>query len=398
MATSAFSPDSPYTRDLPLHPSDFRKLSFDIFAKKEIHQGKTPLMKKVRLVLFGTGRQGNVHLENILASPRIVLKYIVEDDETKWGKVREKWGLDEETGPTFLKAGNAGTALGDPEVDAVMVVTPTPTHQAIILSALQAGKHVFCEKPMAQTTEGVEQCFRAAEESGKTLFCAFNRRFDPSFRDAYNKVRKGEIGRVQQVQSISRDSPLPPISYLRTSGGMFHDCCIHDIDLLTWVIGEFPSEVWVNAGAMFPEIAAIGDVDNVVINFRFPSGALGIVNCCRYAAFGHDQRLEVFGRDGMVSVGNERPTSTVVHKWDGGVSCPPFQTTPSRYPQAYKEELGHFLDVVQGFVECQVTGAMVAGVQKICDACVESVKTGKPVKLCWEKAEIPAAYKADGTQ
>lgn len=90
------------------------------------------------MVLFGTGRQGNVHLENILASPRVVLKYIVEDDEAKWGKVRDKWGLDEEKGPTFLKAGNAGKALGDAEVDAVMVVTPTPTHQAIILSALQA--------------------------------------------------------------------------------------------------------------------------------------------------------------------------------------------------------------------------------------------------------------------
>ena len=89
-------------------------------------------------MLFGTGRQGNVHLENVLASPRIVLKYIVEDDEAKWGQVREKWGLDDETGPTFLKASNAGTALGDSGVDAVMVVTPTPTHQAIILSALQA--------------------------------------------------------------------------------------------------------------------------------------------------------------------------------------------------------------------------------------------------------------------
>ena len=90
------------------------------------------------MVLFGTGRQGNVHLENVLASPRVVLKYIVEDDEGKWGQVHEKWGLDDETGPTFLKASNAGTALCDSGVDAVMVVTPTPTHQAIILSALQA--------------------------------------------------------------------------------------------------------------------------------------------------------------------------------------------------------------------------------------------------------------------
>merc|ERR1711936_32722 len=387
MATARFSPVSPYKKDLPLHPSDFKKLSFDIFAPKDLYAGKTPLMKRVGLVLFGTGRQGNVHLENIIGNPRLELRYIVEEDISKWEKVKEKWNLSGDT--HFIKANQAEEALSDPSVHACMVVTPMATHQQLILQGLKAGKHVFCEKPMAETTEDVRECYEVAKSVGKSLFCAFNRRFDSSFRDAYNKVRAGEIGQVQQIQVMSRDSPLPPIAYLATSGGIFHDCSIHDIDILTWILGEFPSEVWVNGNAMFPEIQEIGDLDNVIINLKFPSGTIGTISNCRYAAFGHDQRLEVYGRDGLLSVGNDRPNRNTVSKWNGSLTTPILQTTPSRYPEAYKAELDHFLDIVQGYDKPIVTGEMTAGVQKICDACKESAKTGEKVILTWSDSQIP---------
>jgi len=390
MATAKLSSESPYEQDLPLHPSDFKKLSFDIFAPKEIYVGKTPLMKRVGLILFGTGRQGNVHLENIIGNPRACLKYIVEENQNIWQKVKDKWSIGDDV--EFLTASNANKALSDPETHACLIVTPMATHQNLILQALAAKKHVFCEKPMAETTEGVKMCYETADSVDKTLFCAFNRRFDASFKDAFEKVRSGELGQIQQIQMISRDSPLPPISYLKTSGGIFHDCSIHDIDIVTWILGEFPTEVWVNAVAMFPEIGEIGDVDNVVINFKFPSGTLGVINNCRYAAFGHDQRLEVFGREGVLNMDNDRPNRNTIAKWGGSLATPIIQTTPSRYPDAYKAELNHFLDVVQGYDKPIVTGQMTAGVQKICDACRESWQTGKKVILSWEDSEMPADY------
>jgi len=347
-------------------------------------------MKTVGLVLFGTGRQGNVHLENIIGNPRVHLKYIIEENDAIWEKVKEKWNLGDQI--TFLKAARAEQALGDPAIHACMVVTPMATHQKIIMQGLRAGKHVFCEKPMAETTEGVRLCYETAKSVGKTLFCAFNRRFDSSFRDAFERIRSGELGQIQQMQLFSRDSPLPPVAYLKTSGGLFHDCSIHDIDIMTWILGEFPTEVMVNGNAMFPEIRALGDCDNALINFKFPSGTLGMISNCRYSAFGHDQRMEVYGREGMLSMANDRPNKNTVSKWNGSLTTPIMQTTPSRYPDAYKAELSHFLDIVQGYTTPLVTQEMTCGVQKICDACKESWDTGEKVVMSWGDKEIPGDY------
>ena len=173
-----------------------------------------------------------------------------------------------------------------------MVATPTFTHEEFVCGALAKGKAVFSEKPLAETEEGTAKCYNLAKEKGAILFCAFNRRFDPSFASTYNRVRKGrlhiklcklshlssiltgELGHIHVAKTTSRDSPLPSIGYLKISGGIFHDCAVHDIDLITWIMGELPVEVYSNSNARIPEIKALNDFDNVSINMKFKSGML----------------------------------------------------------------------------------------------------------------------------
>lgn len=128
-------------------------------------------------------------------------------------------------------------------MDTVVVASPTYTHEEIVTKALAAKKAVFCEKPVAEDRKNTEKCFDAARKAGRPLFTAFNRRFDPSYNAVRDRIRKGEIGHVHMIKIVSRDSPMPTIEYLRDSGGIFHDCMVHDIDMVTWVLGEYPVQV-----------------------------------------------------------------------------------------------------------------------------------------------------------
>lgn len=386
MTDNKFSMASPYVSAPPLHLSDHVQAEYEALVCGSM-EAKKP---RVGVMLCGTGRQGLVHLSNLLASPRVDLKYIVEADTKRWAGVRDQWSLSASV--RFLQPKDLDQGLQDQSVQAVLVVTPTPTHKAIVLQSLAAGKDVFCEKPLAETSEGIRECYERAESGGQNLFCAFQRRFDPTFRDVWARARHGDVGKLQVLRSISRDSPLPPISYLKTSGGVFKDSLSHDIDMITWLAGELPVEVFVNSSNSFPEVAEIGDIDTSVTNLKFPSGALAIIEHCRYSPCGYDQRIEVFGRLGMLQGGNVQPHQAVLFHHSGKEEAPPLQTFMSRYKEAYKVELGHFLDVVQGEVSLEVTGKMVVAVAKVCQAAADSSCSGEKVLLKWKEDEVPEEY------
>jgi len=343
----------------------------------------------VTVAIFGLGRAGSIHLANIKANPRVNLKYIVEANTAIWEKITHQWNLKD---VTFVEPKDAEKVYTDESVQACFICTPTFTHEEFILGSLKGGKAVFGEKPISQDPEGTKRCYAKAEEMGKPLFCAFNRRFDPSFSSVQQKVRQGVLGHVQRVKTVSRDSPLPSMDYLKISGGIFHDCAVHDIDLITWVLGEYPSEVYVAANAMIPEINAINDHDNVAITLKFNSGTIAMIDICRFAAYGYDQRLEVFGHSGMLDVKNDSPNNTEYSTASANVEAPIYYSFPSRHHDGYRRELDHFLDVVQKGETMSVTGRMTSAVSKVADACEESAKSGMPVKLSWEKDEIPEDY------
>ncbi|XP_014486066.1 PREDICTED: inositol 2-dehydrogenase-like [Dinoponera quadriceps] len=385
MATEKFKEASPYVRPKPSPPSEdyvYNRYLTNLALKTD---SRDPVVK---LALFGVGRVGTIHLTSIMCSQRVKLLYIVDDVESNWQKMERYWHLEN---VTFLSSKQSDRVYQDPDVDAVIVASPTFTHENIVGKALKARKAVFCEKPIADNRGNILTCYEMAMRVGRPLFCAFNRRFDPSYSSVRDRVRQGEIGHVHMIKTVARDSPLPSIEYLKTSGGIFHDCLVHDIDVITWVLGEYPDKVVVLADANIPEIKEIGDFDTVAVTLHFPSGTLGTIDLSRNSTFGYDQRLEVFGPKGMVQVDNEQPMHSVRRQYgvEGPTANPIWYSFASRFADGYRRELDHFVDIVLDKAESLVRPKEILAVSKIATACEESAHTGKVVELKWDGGELP---------
>ncbi|XP_069699337.1 myo-inositol 2-dehydrogenase-like [Periplaneta americana] len=384
MATLKFKEPSPYTQERPKAPAtDFVYSRF----LKDVALVSSQL-EVITLALFGVGRAGTIHLSGLAINPRVKILYIVDDFKDKWEAIRRYWRLDD---TQFLCSKDSDKVFQDPKVRAVVVATPTNTHESIVTSALAHSKDIFCEKPVAESIESAERCYAQAKQAGRLLFCGFQRRFDPAFSTIKQRVRAGEVGHVHSIKTCSRDAQLPSIEYLRTSSGIFHDTAVHDIDLVCWILGEYPTQVATQASSLTPEIADINDYDTVVISLQFPSGTLGIIDISRLSSHGYDQRVEVFGPRGMLTSSNEQPMSGIESHigLQGGNTTPIYYSFPSRYKMAYLNEMEHFLDILQGKTEPAILGHETLAVSKIAAACEESVKTNRFVKLQWGPEDIP---------
>lgn len=273
MATAKFKNVSPYVKISERH-HDLSDWKYDNYLKslalgEEGPSSATGKFDQIVLGLFGLGRAGTIHLNNLLANREVKIKYIVDGDTVRCESVQRRLNLSE---VTFLLPEEADRLYHDTEVNAVMVATPTYTHEEYITKSLEAGKAVFTEKPVSEDAQAVDRVYQLAAKMNLPLFCAFNRRFDPSMSDVRHRIQNGQLGQVQQIKLTSRDSPLPSVAYLKISGGIFHDCMVHDIDLMTFILGEYPVQVFTLANALTPEIAQLDDHDNVVSTFKFASG------------------------------------------------------------------------------------------------------------------------------
>jgi len=314
----------------------------------------------VGVALFGLGRAGQIHFSNLLRDVRFDLLYIVDADEPKAIQLVTRHRLQGRTVP--LSADDASAVWRDPRVDAVIVATPTYAHESLIRNALESGKHVFCEKPIATTEEAVVKCYDLAEKVGKVLMCSFNRRFDPANRRLFDAVRAGNIGPVHVIKTCSRDSPFPPMEYLKISGGIFHDCLVHDIDLICWILGCYPISVYSIGHSHVESLRTLGDADTVVTTMKFPNNVLASIDISRNSVYGYDQRVEIFGQDGMLRSENQRPTELEMfgpleESDSGGVRLDKMKYSfPQRYAESYVDALIHFADAVLGRIPaCGVT-------------------------------------------
>ncbi|XP_064630547.1 inositol 2-dehydrogenase-like [Lineus longissimus] len=337
--------------------------------------------RKVGLAIIGMGRAGQIHLKNVIQNWRIRLLWMVDSDRAIAERLAGEYNLE---GVSIATCDEVENVYNDPRVQAVIVSSPTFTHEAYIRGALAAGKAVFSEKPISQDTSGVIQCYDDAKKFGKPLFCSFNRRFDEAFNSIKQQVRKGVLGDMYMVKTCSRDNPVPSMEYLKISGGIFHDCAVHDIDLICWLLGEYPTEVYVAAHAHMKDVAAMNDVDTVAISLTFPSKVIAIIDLCRMGVYGYHQTLEAFGSKGMLTAENQRPTN-LQHSTVEGMSMVPIEYSfPQRHAKGYVKAIDSFLDVLEGKED---VGGMVAtkestvNVSRIAEACEESVKTGQAVKI-----------------
>lgn len=272
--------------------------------------------------------------------------------------------------------------LADPNIDAIFICSPTGTHAEIMKAAARAGKQIFCEKPIALTLDATDDALAVVNDCGVKLQLGFNRRFDANYARVRQAIAGGEIGNPQILHIISRDPAPPPISYVKTSGGIFLDMTIHDWDMARFLSGSEITEVYVQGGVTVdPAIGEAGDIDTHVTLMRFANGMIGTIDNCRQAVYGYDQRVEVLGTKGAIHTENNYPNNSVISGADAIRRDLPLNFFLERYMDSYASEIMAFVDAVINDKPTPVTGhdgrmALLVGL-----AALKSYQEGRPVKM-----------------
>ncbi len=302
--------------------------------------------------LIGAGRIGRIHAANVAHRVRRARLVAVADvDEASAVECAREFGA--------VSAGvDYRAVLDDQSIDAVAVCSSTDTHAEIIEAAADAGKHIFCEKPISLDLSAIDRALAGVEAAGVALQIGFNRRFDANYRRLRDAVVDGEIGDPHILHLISRDPSPPPIEYVRRSGGMFVDMTIHDFDMARFLIGSEVEEVFTAAAVRLdPRIADAGDVDTAVIILRFRNGTIGTIDNSRKAVYGYDQRAEIFGSDGSIRTDNMYPNAAILSGPRSVTRDLPLHFFLERYSESYVEEMRAFVEaVIDGGKVVAVTG------------------------------------------
>jgi scyllo-inositol 2-dehydrogenase (NAD+) len=292
---------------------------------------------KLNVGLIGLGRLGRVYARDL--ATRIPCTRLVAVADVAEGAVDEvKREFDVPLGAT-----DAADVIGSPSVDAVVIVTPTSTHRAIIEAAVASRKAVFCEKPLSISLDAAIATRQAVERSGVFFQMGFQRRFDRGFTAARERLAEGTIGDAVVFKSTSRDPYPPSVEYAdpRSSGGLIIDMGIHDFDMARWFMGEVVAVQAIGGLLAYPELGAVGDIDNAVISLIFASGRLGVIDITRNGIYGYDISLELLGTKGTLRAGYLRDTPlTVMTK--AGVTHDTVPYFMQRFADAYTAQLENF--------------------------------------------------------
>ncbi len=331
-------------------------------------------MKPVTFGIIGAGRIGKLHADNLLsrvdgARLKAITDPFLDED---WVASRN----------IPLTGKDHRILLDDPEIDAILIGSPSAEHAPQMIECAEAGKHIFCEKPIALDPEIIRNALAEVDKSGVKLQVGFNRRFDPNFSAVQHQVASGALGDPHIIRITSRDPAPPPAEYVAGSGGMFLDMTIHDFDMARFLSGSEVNEVHAYGAVLVdPEIGKAGDIDTAVISLKFANGALGIIENSRKAVYGYDQRVEVFGAKGTAMADNNTPTSMIVLNESGTIRDKPLYFFLERYKTAFISELQAFVDAIREDKPTLVSGKDGLVPVLIAMAAKESLKTGKPVQV-----------------
>ena len=330
----------------------------------------------MKFALFGCGRIGRMHAENIAANPRATLSCVYDVISQAASEVAASHHC--------KVVGSAEEALADDGIEAVLIASSTDTHADLLEAAARAGKAVFCEKPIDLSLERVEKCGAVIAGCDVPVQIGFNRRFDPGHLAAKRALEAGEIGDLHQVIITSRDPEIPPRAYLESAGGLFRDMTIHDFDLARFMLGEEPEDVFAIAGALGdPELgAAIDENDSAMIIMRTASGKMCHINNSRSAVYGYDQRVELLGDKGMVISGNRKAHE--LRRYSGTeteIGQPYLYFFIERYREAYIAELDAFIDAVEQGIPCQAGFDDGRRALILAEAAYRSLRSGAMVKV-----------------
>ncbi len=328
----------------------------------------------VRIAVLGTGRIGRLHAQ-LLAR---------EIEGAALGAVADAVpGVAERVGAELgTPSGSIDDALLSPEVDAVAICSSTESHVDLVVRAAEAGKAIFCEKPVSLDVALVDRALTAVERAGVPFMVGFNRRFDPGHHSVHEAVRSGAIGDLHLLRITSRDPAPPPPEYVAGSGGIFLDMTIHDFDMARHVVGSEVVEVFARGAVRVdPRIGAAGDVDTAVTVLTHEDGTITTIDNSRQAVYGFDQRIEAFGSLGMAVSDNPARHAGWVRTEEATTAQPLPWFFLERYLESYRREWAAFVSYLRDGGPSPADGQAGRRPVLIGLAATRSLHEGRPVRI-----------------
>lgn len=328
----------------------------------------------VRIGVLGAGRIGRRHVETLAACSDVEIVAVADPAEASARLLASR--------TTVPWTSDPGAVISDPRVDALVIATPTASHAELIRLGATERKHVFCEKPVALNLSDADDALRSASEAGVIVQVGYQRRFDPEYEAAHERIGRGDLGRLYLLRSTTRDPQPPPQNYSRSPFSIFTDTMSHDFDILRWLTDEEIVEVSaIGSSLLRPEHAARGVIDTTGVLIRFASGALGLIDNCWEAVYGYDVRTEVLGARGAIDIpvaGSARAQSDSSYQGSS-----PDQTAffLERFVVAYEREIVDFVACVDSGRLPRVSGEDARETLRVSLAAAESVRERRPVLL-----------------
>lgn len=340
-------------------------------------------MKQINVGVIGAGRIGLVHLEALSKCPDVNTVIISNPTVAKAEAAAKAYNV-----PNFSSSDK--DVIENPDVDAVWICSPSSYHADQIKRCAANGKHVFCEKPIATDLAETIEAINICNDAGVKLFTALQRRFDPNFRRVKQAIENNEVGETIMVKLCSRDPSPPPFEYVKGGGGIFADMAVHDLDMSRFLMGSEPLEILAfgscHIDKSIEELEDSEAYDTAACMIKYANGKTAIIDVCRQAPYGYDQRAEVLGTKGMIQTDNMYPNAAKLFLKDfTGNADLPFDFFMTRYKEAYVEETLSFCNslVNDAPVECTGEDGLMALILSI--AADRSAKEGRWVAL----SEIP---------
>ncbi|MCY4147654.1 MAG: inositol 2-dehydrogenase [Chloroflexi bacterium] len=329
----------------------------------------------LKLGIIGAGRIGRVHADTLTARVAGAEVSIIADIHAPFAQAA--------AGAFGIPAHTADpAALFDlPELDAIVICSSTDTHTRFIKAAARAGKHIFCEKPIAHDLAEIDAALAAVESAGVQLQIGFNRRFDANHIRLKQAVDSGEVGAPHLLHIISRDPAPPPIDYIAVSGGLMMDMMIHDFDMCRFLLGEVVEVFAMGACMVDPAIGAAGDIDTAKVMLRFENGVIGSIENSRQAVYGYDQRVEVFGSHGAASSGNRHANAVTLSDGRSVRRDLPMNFFMDRYMDSYAAEMAAFVLAIAKDQPVPVNGNDGRAPVVMAKAGMRSLRENRPVRL-----------------
>ncbi len=328
----------------------------------------------LKIAVIGVGRIGEIHLKNLVQHcPEV--EVVAVSPNKKGREFAARMGVKE-------IYEHADEPVNDPTIDAIALCSPTTTHAEYLRKFIQAGKQIFCEKPLDQSLSVIREVDQLAKAQGVKLMLAFQKRFDRDFQSVQQQVAAGKIGEPHILKITSRDPMPPPFEFAQQSGGIFLDMVVHDFDMSRFLIASEVVEVYAKAQIRIdPKLESIGDYDTAVTTLTFENGVYAQIDNSRKTTYGYDQRVEVFGTEGMVGVDNQRLDRHYWFNQEGSHHARALNFFMDRYEDAYLREIQEFVKILKEDLPVPTGAEDGYQATAIALAAAKSVKENRPVRL-----------------